>query len=173
MMIKANTIARVRARKEYSTGYFGSILGHKGQKWPEQNSTKCYDIPYAEGRKATKTQDKKRCFTDKAALLIRRSLVRVQQGEPKRTPPNRVVFFLALLAHLRQRIADQQTVSYRLSVAKEVAKSMPRCRWQMKGYGFVCSGRCATQPLRWQGAHRVPQTVAMDKARSATLLKID
>ena len=73
-------------------------------------------------------------------LLIRRSLVQVQQGEPKKDHPIGWSFF-APLARLRQRSFDHQTAALPTERARKVAKAIPRCRWQMQGYCFVCRGR--------------------------------
>jgi len=57
-------------------------------------------------------------------LLIRRSLVRVQQGEPKKDHPNGWSFFGF---HWRTCAKDLRIIRpslYRLSVAKEVAASL-------------------------------------------------
>ena len=47
---------------------------------------------------------------------------------------------------------------YRLSVAKEVAKAMPRCRWQGEGHSFVCRGRQNRGNALARRFCRAPQT---------------
>ena len=45
------------------------------------------------------------------------------------------------------------------------ASAALRCRGQTQQSRWVCSGRCATQPHRRQGAHRAPQTGLQNRCR--------
>ena len=50
-------------------------------------------------------------------------------------------FFLAFLMHLHQEPVNNRPSLYRLSVAKEVAASLPAAGGGAKGRRSVCSGR--------------------------------
>ena len=64
---------------------FGPVLGHKPHYGPKRSTTKHYGIHYKTGINDMFLCDEIRHFMNRYALLIRRSLVRVQQGEPRKT----------------------------------------------------------------------------------------
>ena len=72
----------------------------------------------------------------------------------------------AFFAQMHQRFADQHTVAIPTERAKEVAKAMPRCRWQEEGRCFVVQrsifSRRRRSPQKISGTANVHSTSQLD-----------
>ena len=81
----------------------------------------------------------------------------------------------AFFAQMHQRFADQHTVAIPTERAKEVAKAMPRCRWQEEGRCFVVQrsifSRRRRSPQKISGTanvHSISQLYLIGIARAIT-----
>ena len=79
-------------------------------------------------------------------------------GAKKKDIRKDVLFSWLFLMHLHQEPVNNRPSLYRLSVAKEVAASLPAAGGGVKGKRSVCRGRRAASLLCGRSSCRAPQT---------------